>query len=146
MKYKTILVTGAAGFIGFHICKDLINRGLNVYGIDNINDYYDIDLKYARLDLLGIKRESIESSQEIIKSEKFNEKFKFSKINIENLVQLETFFEKNKFDNICHLAAQAGVRFSLKNPNTYIQSNLVGFANILELSINSSRFKPYFFC
>ena len=112
---KNILVTGAAGFIGFHLCRRLCSDGWNVYGIDNLNDYYDVSLKEARLDVL--KKES---------------NFSFEKIDMADTESIASFFASNELDAVVNLAAQPGVRYSLKNPGAYIQSNVVGFANVLE--------------
>ncbi len=125
-----ILVTGTAGFIGFHLAKKLLERGDEVVGIDSINDYYDVNLKYARLNELGISREDIKEN-ELIASTLFP-KHKFIKANLENQEVINDLFETEKFDAVCNLAAQAGVRYSLENPHAYIQSNVVGFMNILE--------------
>ncbi|WP_411895059.1 NAD-dependent epimerase [Winogradskyella sp. A2] len=125
-----ILVTGAAGFIGFFTSKVLAEKGHNVIGLDNINDYYDINLKYSRLKELGIKRESAEKFNKLSLSDKLN--FSFVRMNLEDREALPRLFENEKFDVVCNLAAQAGVRYSLENPNTYVDSNLVGFVNVLE--------------
>ncbi|MDE0536648.1 NAD-dependent epimerase [Tenacibaculum sp. L6] len=126
-----ILVTGAAGFIGFHLSEKLLALGHTVVGIDNINDYYDINLKYARLKELGIDRENAEVFyQETISST--NENFKFIRLNLEDKEELLQLFTTEKFEVVCNLAAQAGVRYSIENPDAYIQSNIVGFLNILE--------------
>ncbi|WP_417784506.1 NAD-dependent epimerase [Tenacibaculum sp.] len=126
-----ILVTGAAGFIGFHLSQKLLELGHVVVGIDNINDYYDVNLKYARLKELGVERKSAEIYyKEIISST--NEKFKFIRLNLEDKKELFQLFTTESFDVVCNLAAQAGVRYSIENPNAYIQSNIVGFLNILE--------------
>ncbi|MGJ0625161.1 NAD-dependent epimerase [Xenorhabdus bovienii] len=112
MKY---LVTGAAGFIGFHLIKKLIGNGEKVVGIDNINDYYDTSLKKSRLDILSNFRD-----------------FKFIFMNISDRDAIENLFKEHKFDRVIHLAAQAGVRYSLTNPYSYSDSNLSGFLTILE--------------
>ena len=110
-----ILVTGAAGFIGFYVCQDILNKGDNIFGIDNLNNYYDVNLKKHRLQQL-----------------KNYDKFSFYQINIANTNDLVELFNNNNFDYVIHLAAQAGVRYSLENPYAYVDSNLVGFVNILE--------------
>ncbi|MFJ1430427.1 NAD-dependent epimerase/dehydratase family protein [Capnocytophaga canimorsus] len=125
-----ILVTGAAGFIGFHTCKILLEREHKVFGIDNINDYYDVSLKYKRLLQLGIKKSHCIENKQVVSSKFTN--FCFQKTDIINKNILEKIFEVEKFDIVCHLAAQAGVRYSIENPESYIQSNIVGFLNILE--------------
>lgn len=112
---KLILVTGAAGFIGFHLSKRLIARGEDVIGLDNLNDYYDVNLKLARL-------KQIEG----------HKNFRFIKLDIANREEIGKLFSENKFDIVVNLAAQAGVRYSLVNPYAYIDSNINGFINILE--------------
>lgn len=126
-----ILVTGAAGFIGFHLVKALSAKGVSVVGIDNINSYYDVDLKYDRLSEIGIDRDRIVSEGKNLLSSKFSN-FNFSKIDLINLPMLEELFRNEKFDFVINLAAQAGVRYSILNPHAYVQSNLVGFVNLLE--------------
>ena len=113
-----ILVTGVAGFIGFHLASRLLKEGNNVVGIDSLNDYYDPKLKKLRLEKL--------------KEDSSLDNFIFEKIDIAERETIDNFFKNNKFDAIVHLAAQAGVRYSLENPNAYIDSNIVGFTNILE--------------
>jgi len=125
-----ILVTGTAGFIGFHLANRLLKNGHEVIGLDNINDYYDVNLKYARLEQSGIDRKKIEWNN-FVSSEKYP-KYRFIKMNLEDRKQMESLFSSEKFDVVCNLAAQAGVRYSIKNPHTYVQSNIVGFLNILE--------------
>lgn len=110
-----VLVTGAAGFIGMHVCKSLLERGNEVVGIDNVNDYYDVGLKESRLAQLAPY-----------------ECFRFKKIDIADNIAMSIFFETQKFDRVIHLAAQAGVRYSITNPHAYVESNLVGFVNVLE--------------
>ncbi|TYR36851.1 NAD-dependent epimerase [Sphingobacterium phlebotomi] len=131
MKYKKVLVTGAAGFIGFHLSKTLVDQGVEVVGLDNINDYYDINLKYARLAELGVKQEEAESWKQEAKSSKYPN-FRFVRLNLEDREALPELFEREKFDAVVNLAAQAGVRYSLENPMAYVDSNVVGFVNILE--------------
>lgn len=113
---KTYLVTGAAGFIGMHLAKRLLSIGCKVIGYDNLNDYYDVSLKQSRLDEL----------------EKFDN-FTFHKADLTDRKYLDNLFSKNKIDIIIHLAAQAGVRNSIENPDIYIQSNIIGFFYILEM-------------
>lgn len=110
-----ILVTGAAGFIGYHLSEKLLARGDSVTGLDNLNDYYDVSLKEARLSRL-----------------QRHPAFRFIRADLQNRKALETLFSLNQFDAVINLAAQAGVRYSLENPHAYIDSNIVGFTNILE--------------
>ncbi len=126
-----VLVTGAAGFIGFFISKLLLEKGYNVVGLDNINDYYDVNLKYARLKELGIHKDEAEIYHNTIQSNKY-EKFKFIRMGLEDRTNLPILFKSETFDVVCNLAAQAGVRYSLENPEAYMDSNMVGFLNILE--------------
>lgn len=130
LRNSKILVTGGAGFIGFHLAKRLLERGDTVVGIDNINDYYDVNLKYTRLAETGISREA-ENWHTKVQSTKY-ENYSFVRMNLEDREQLDQLFETEKFDKVCNLAAQAGVRYSLENPHAYINSNIVGFINILE--------------
>ena len=125
-----ILVTGAAGFIGFFTSKVLLEKGHEVVGLDNINHYYDVNLKFSRLGELGINKRDAENFNNLCKST--NDNFSFVRMNLEDREALPKLFEQEKFDVVCNLAAQAGVRYSLENPETYIDSNLVGFLNILE--------------
>ena len=129
---KTILVTGAAGFIGFHVAKALIKLGYTVVGLDNVNDYYDVNLKYARLKELGIDRTEAEVFNELCSSKSYGSQMKFIRMNLEDRKFLPKIFKEFKFDTVCNLAAQPGVRYSLENPGAYINSNINGFLNILE--------------
>ena len=125
-----ILITGTAGFIGFHLANKLLSQGIEVVGIDNINDYYSTELKYARLAEAGISREA-ENWQQKISSTKYPN-YSFVRMNLEDREAINQLFQHEKFDVVCNLAAQAGVRYSIENPHAYIDSNIVGFANILE--------------
>ena len=126
-----ILVTGVAGFIGFHTCLKLMRLGHDVYGIDNINDYYDINLKYDRLKELGFYKVDVSIFNNEVNSDKYNS-LRFSRIDIADTKSLAYLFKKEYFDVVCNLAAQAGVRYSIENPEAYISSNVSGFLNILE--------------
>ena len=109
------MITGAAGFIGFHLSKRLLQSGIHVIGIDNMNAYYDVRLKKARLEGLRPFKN-----------------FSFFKCDLTDKTEMDAVFKKGRFEIVVNLAAQAGVRYSLENPSSYISSNLVGFANILE--------------
>lgn len=125
-----ILVTGAAGFIGSYVCKRLAERGDEVVGLDSINAYYDVNLKYGRLDLLGVERSKVEwykfSESEVYAN------FKFIRMNLEDKQAMQMLFANGGFDVVVNLAAQAGVRYSIENPYAYTESNICGFLNILE--------------
>src|SRR6266581_1600081 len=111
----TVLVTGAAGFIGFALASRLLRQGESVFGIDNLSPYYDVALKEARLALL-----------------KAQPGFRFARLDIADRAAIEGFFARERFDVIVHLAAQAGVRYSIESPLAYVDANLVGFAHVLE--------------
>ena len=113
-----VLVTGAAGFIGAHVVQSLLERGDTVVGVDNINDYYDVALKYARLAWIAENPNS--------------QAFRFVKLDVADQLGMQTLFAEEQFDKVVHLAAQAGVRYSIDNPHAYISSNVVGFMNVLE--------------
>jgi UDP-glucuronate 4-epimerase len=125
-----ILVTGTAGFIGFHLAEKLLERGDEVTGLDSINDYYDVRVKYGRLTRMGIMRDLIACGVPV--QSKRYERYRFTQLNLEDREQLLRLFDECGFDKVCHLAAQAGVRYSLTNPYAYINSNILGFTNILE--------------
>ena len=131
-----ILVTGIAGFIGYHLALKLLQRGDEVIGLDNINNYYDVNLKYARLNELGIDKNELEDNK-LVSSKTFL-KHKFIKMDLADTKSIYELFEIEKFDAVCNLAAQAGVRYSIENPHAYIQSNVVGFMNILEACRHSN--------
>jgi len=125
-----ILVTGTAGFIGFYLAEKLVSLGHSVIGIDNINDYYDVELKYARLKQSGIEKDKIEYGKKIDSTTL--PAYSFIKLDLIDREKLFSLFAEEQFDCICNLAAQAGVRYSLENPYAYIDSNICGFLNILE--------------
>ena len=128
---EKILVTGAAGFIGFHLAENLVQNGYQVTGLDNINDYYDVQLKYDRLDELGISQKDAESWGKLAKSSRYSN-FRFVRLNLQDREALPELFREQNFDLVCNLAAQAGVRYSLQNPEVYVDSNIVGFLNVVE--------------
>jgi UDP-glucuronate 4-epimerase len=127
---KKILVTGTAGFIGFHLVNKLVQDKYEIIGLDVINNYYDVNLKYARLNEAGIQKEQIEYNK-LIQSEKYSN-YKFIKLDLTDRENLISLFDEQQFDYVINLAAQAGVRYSLENPYSYIDSNIVGFVNLLE--------------
>lgn len=125
-----ILVTGSAGFIGYHLSKRLLEAGNQVVGIDSINDYYDVRLKYARLETAGIHRNLVAKGQPV-QSDRYPA-YRFIQMHLEDRQALQNLFGTEKFDAVVNLAAQAGVRYSIENPYAYIDSNIVGFLNLLE--------------
>ncbi|MFO7853205.1 MAG: NAD-dependent epimerase [Bacteroidota bacterium] len=125
-----ILITGTAGFIGFHLANKILSEGHQVTGLDNINDYYDVKLKYDRLADTGIRKEEIKYNS-LVSSHKYPD-YKFISLDLEDKKSLDTLFRSSGFDYVVNLAAQAGVRYSIENPMAYVNSNIVGFANILE--------------
>lgn len=125
-----ILITGTAGFIGSHLASRLLARGDEVVGLDSINDYYDVNVKYGRLERAGIARERIVYGELVASSSQ--PAYRFVQLQMEDKVALDALFAAEQFYAVCNLAAQAGVRYSLINPQAYIDSNIVGFLNILE--------------
>jgi UDP-glucuronate 4-epimerase len=130
-----ILVTGAAGFIGSRVMFELARRGDFVVGIDNINDYYDVRLKYGRLQECGFNREDAEWNLNVTKSSLFDNCI-FIRMAIDDAESMNRLFERYHFDKVMNLAAQAGVRYSISNPYAYMQSNMIGFLNVLECCRN----------
>jgi UDP-glucuronate 4-epimerase len=131
MMNKTIFITGIAGFIGFHLAKQLLMQGYKVIGVDNLNTYYDVDLKYARLNELGIAKQASEFYNREVRSNKYNQ-LSFYQLKLEDRANLPKLFQKHKIDVVCNLAAQAGVRYSIENPEVYIDTNITGFLNLLQ--------------
>lgn len=127
-----ILVTGSLGFIGFHLVNKLVDEGHNVVGIDNINGYYNVKLKYDKLPILGIDEISPWPNKQY-QSNIYNN-FSFYKIDITDRYQLENLFRDQKFEAVVNLAAQAGVQYSVENPHTYIENNITGFINLIDAS------------
>lgn len=135
-KEKKILITGAAGFIGYHLCEKLLDMDYSIVGLDNINDYYNVNLKYDRLENLGIKKNKACKFNLISVSEIYGTKMQFIRINLQDSEAVNKLFIDHEFDLVCNLAAQAGVRYSIENPKAYIDSNINGFINILECCKN----------
>jgi UDP-glucuronate 4-epimerase len=125
-----ILITGAAGFIGFHLAETLAARDYTLVGLDNINDYYEVDLKYRRLEYSGFEKEFIKDGVKVPSGKHKN--YSFVKLDLKDRDALFSLFQDEQFDYVCNLAAQAGVRYSLENPYAYVDSNIQGFLNILE--------------
>jgi UDP-glucuronate 4-epimerase len=127
---KKVLITGTAGFIGFHLARKLVEQGYHVTGLDSINDYYDVELKYNRLELSGISRKKIVFNRIVPSSQPGH--YQFVKLKLEDRGKVFDLFANERFDVVVNLAAQAGVRYSLTHPQAYIDSNITGFLNILE--------------
>lgn len=125
-----ILITGAAGFIGHHTADKLLSKGHEIIGIDNLNDYYPVHLKTSRLEQLGINLNGASYNQQVISGTHHN--YTFIKLDIEDRESLQALFKTEQFDAVINFAAQPGVRYSIENPYTYVQTNVVGFLNILE--------------
>lgn len=137
-----ILVTGAAGFIGFHLVNRLIKIGHEIIGLDNINDYYDLRVKFGRLDKCGIRTKDI--IYNILLRSETCKNYRFIKLDLKDQKSIYKLFENENFDIIVNLAAQAGVRYSITNPDAYLESNIIGFYNILEAS-RKNRIKHFVF-
>lgn len=127
-----ILVTGAAGFIGSFVVRRFAERGDTVTGLDNINDYYDPELKFARLAESGIAREDAEKWYKFAESTLYGPNYRFIRMNLEDKEAMKMLFANGDFDAVVNLGAQAGVRYSITNPQAYIESNIDGFINVLE--------------
>jgi UDP-glucuronate 4-epimerase len=132
MEVKKILVTGSAGFIGFHLVSRLLKEDFIIFGLDNIDSYYDINLKYARLSEHGIERKSVEETENSVIQSLIFHNYYFVKADLANHDYVVQFMMENKFNYVVNLAAQAGVRYSLENPRAYTHSNIDGFLSILE--------------
>ena len=138
MVEQKLLITGSAGFIGYHLSNELLTTGHEIIGIDNLNDYYDQNLKVARLNQLGFNFDALDSIDFIkYKSEK-NDNLTFLRLDICDTQSVESLFKNEKIDIVVNLAAQAGVRYSIENPSAYVNTNIIGFHNLIE---NSNRFK-----
>ncbi len=128
---QKILITGAAGFIGFHLCQKLLQQGYSVIGLDNLNNYYDVSLKFDRLSELGISKIDASYYNQLCQSDT-NANFQFIQLKLEDRVHLPQLFAAHTFTKVCNMAAQAGVRYSIENPEVYADSNISGFLNLLE--------------
>lgn len=142
MDKKNILITGIAGFIGYSLAKSLLNSGNNIIGIDNINDYYDINLKLDRLINLGFSKNELNQNNKI--KSHIDPNLTFKKLALEDKLGIDNIFQNHKIDIVVHLAAQAGVRYSITNPEVYISSNIVGFTNLIEIS-NKYKIQHFIF-
>lgn len=131
MNQNNILITGIAGFIGFHLAQQLLKKGYQVVGIDNLNTYYDVDLKYARLAELGIAKQDCEFYNREVTSST-HAQLSFYQLKLEDRANLPQLFQKHQFSSVCNLAAQAGVRYSIENPEVYVDTNITGFLNLLQ--------------
>lgn len=130
LKSRNFLITGVAGFIGFHLATSLASEGFNVIGIDNLNNYYDVKLKLSRLNESGIEDEQV-AYNEPVQSTRYPN-YTFIQLDLVDAANLERLFIKYSFSKVIHMAAQAGVRYSIKHPDAYVQSNIIGFFNMLE--------------
>jgi UDP-glucuronate 4-epimerase len=135
-KEVKILITGSAGFIGYHLVNKLVNTDNQIFGLDIINDYYDLRVKFGRLENCGIQIQNIKHNV-IVQSTKYDN-YKFVKLDLSNQKDIYQLFNDEKFDVVVNLAAQAGVRYSITNPDVYLQSNIIGFYNILESCRNNN--------
>lgn len=131
---KIILITGAAGFIGYHLAKKLVKLGHQIVALDNLNDYYDKQLKLDRLKELGFLKNDVVRYNSFVKSFIYHDQISFINIDLNDSKTLNNLFDSFNFQIICNLAAQAGVRYSLENPNVYIQSNINGFFNLIDIA------------
>jgi len=130
MQGQKVLITGTAGFIGYHLANKLLSLDYEVLGLDTVNDYYDVNLKYDRLENAGIKRDDVMPGKPVASS--VYPGYRFIQLKLEDRDAILKLFEEEKFDYVVNLAAQAGVRYSLTNPEAYVDSNITGFINILE--------------
>ena len=138
---KKILVTGAAGCIGFHLVEALIRKGETVIGLDCINDNYSTDLKFGRLSHSGISKDTIEYNKLVPSSKSSN--YEFIKLKLEDDENLDKLFTEQAFTHVINLAAQAGVRYSIENPRAYVSSNIVGFVNKIHPRLNIISLKMF---
>jgi len=132
---QKVLITGAIGFIGYHLTEKLLEEGFEVVGVDNINSYYDVRLKYAKLPILGIQEENIRPNT--LYYSMIHNNFKFVKIDITDRYNIEELFRKEQFNIVINLAAQAGVQYSIENPHSYVENNITGFINLIDAAKNN---------